>query len=309
MYGRVNYTVVGFFITVFATAMLLFGFWLARYGFEQKYDYYIVIFNESVNGLSIDSTVKLNGVEVGKVSNISIDRDNPSRVKVLIKLKYQTPITKDMYAILNLQGITGLSYIEIKGGKKGATLLKSSPDNPAIIPSKPSLATKLIEDAPKILQKLSTAIDSFNRVLSNENIKNLSETISTTKEVSKKALVLENSYISLAKELNNTVLSLKGDINKTVKNLNSITTKVDKKLDSLIDDVQDATKSISSLSKNINKRLKRGEYDLRQIVRPIAVDIKELSYQYQELASSLKDISKNPSSIIFSPNLRKGPGE
>ena len=309
MYGRVNYTIVGIFVTLFTVAMLLFGFWLARYGFEQKYDYYYIYFNESVNGLSVDSTVKLNGVEVGKVSTIEIDKKNISRVKVSIKLKYQTPITEDMYAILNLQGITGLSYIEIKGGKRGSPLLKSSPDKPATIPSEPSLSTKLIDDIPHIVEKLSLALNSFNRVLSKENVDNFSEIISTTKVASSKAVNLEDSYISLAKELNSTIVSLRKDINSTIKNLNQITDKVNSRLDSLITDVENTTKSITVLSKNINKRVKRGEYDLKKIVRPIAVDIKELSYQYQELAESLKSITKNPSSIIFSPNPRRGPGE
>ncbi len=56
--------------------------------------------------------------------------------------------------------------------------------------------------------------------------------------------------------------------------------------------------------------MKRGEYDLRKMIRPIQIDIKELSYSYQELAADLKDLSRHPSSILFGAgHPPKGPGE
>ena len=40
MYSKINYTVVGLFVSLFTIALLAFGFWLAKYGFEEKYDRY-----------------------------------------------------------------------------------------------------------------------------------------------------------------------------------------------------------------------------------------------------------------------------
>jgi phospholipid/cholesterol/gamma-HCH transport system substrate-binding protein len=310
MYEKINYTLVGLFVTLFVLATVMFGFWLLRYGFERDYDYYNIYFSESVNGLSIDSTVKLKGVEVGKVASINIDEESVDRVKVLIKLNRGTPITEDMYAVLNLQGITGLSYVEIRGGKRGSKPLKTDPKSPAVIPSEPSLANRVIDEVPQVVDKIVRAVDAFNTLLNSKNIANISEILESTKIASKKVIKLEDNYISLAKELNKTVVLLRADVNGTIRNLNSITTKIDNRLDSLIESVEDSTDSITSLSRAINKKLRRGEYDLKKIVRPIEVDLKELSYQYQELANSLKSITTNPSSLIFgSGKLRRGPGE
>jgi phospholipid/cholesterol/gamma-HCH transport system substrate-binding protein len=312
MYSKVNYTLIGIVLIVLIAGAIYFGFWLMKYGLKEKsYNYYQIYFEESVNGLSVDSSVKLNGVNVGKVAEISIDSKDISRVRVLLKIDSKVPVTKSLYGELNLLGITGLSYIELKKDNKllDDQILKTSKQNPAKIPSKPSITSQLMTQAPKILSKMQIAIDSFNSILTDKNIQSLSSIISSTKDASKKAIVLEDSYISLAKELNLTVVKLRDDINQTIKNLNSITSKVDNKIDSLISKVEKSADSINILSRNINKRLKRGEYDLKKIIRPMEVDIRELSYQYQELANSLKSIAQNPTSVIFGAKRRGGPGE
>ena len=40
MYSRINYTTVGIFVLIFATGMVWFAFWLAKYGLQQEFDYY-----------------------------------------------------------------------------------------------------------------------------------------------------------------------------------------------------------------------------------------------------------------------------
>jgi hypothetical protein len=74
--------------------------------------------------------------------------------------------------------------------------------------------------------------------------------------------------------------------------------------------IRKAGADIASVARGIDTRLKRGEYDLRRIVRPIQVDLSELSYRYQELAEDLKNLSRHPSSMIFGgARPAKGPGE
>ena len=73
MYSRINYTTVGIFVLIFATGMVWFAFWLAKYGLQQEFDYYKIQMTESVSGLSKDSTVKVHGVDVGSVSEIRIN--------------------------------------------------------------------------------------------------------------------------------------------------------------------------------------------------------------------------------------------
>jgi len=310
MYSRINYTVVGLFVLIFSAALLGFGFWLAKYGFEQKYDHYYLYFNESVDGLTLDSSVKLKGVDVGKVRTIEVLPDDVEHIRVLVRIREGTPITEGMYGVLKLQGITGLSYVQIEGGHKGAKLLRSSEDHIPVIPTHHSLSYRLTSKAPQLLNKLEKAVDSLDRVLSEHNRKQLTQILDNTAVATKRAVDVEDQIIALAAEFNSTLARFDQRAETIEKEIAAITRALEKELPPVMENIRIAGEDISKVARQIDIRLKRGEYDLRKIVRPIKVDLSELSYRYQELAEDLKSLSRNPSSLLFgSAQPSKGPGE
>jgi len=86
-------------------------------------DDYRVRYKISVSGLEIGAPVKYNGVRVGRVESISIDPDRVSHSLVTISLQSGTPVKKNAKAILSVQGITGLKFIELVGGTSEAQTL------------------------------------------------------------------------------------------------------------------------------------------------------------------------------------------
>ena len=310
MYSRINYTVVGFFVVIFSILAIGFAFWLAKYGFKKSYRYYYIYFSESVDGLSLDSSVKLMGVDVGKVDKIEIDPNNFKRIRVLIRLNRDVKIVQGMYATLKLQGITWLSFIEIEGGKEGAGELIATNGKIPVIPSKESLTSQLSDDAPKLLNKVQNILTQMEKIFSNKNIKELNGILANSNKITKRAIVLEDDIISLSRDFNKTLANL----NKKLDTLESETIKLTKSLNSklptLLDNFNATTKEVDKLTKELNHRLNRGDYDIRGIVRPIQADISELTYSYKELAGYLKNLSQNPSSVIFgAPKPPRGPGE
>jgi len=310
MYSRINYTLVGLFVLLFGAALLGFGFWLAKYGFEQKYTEYDLYFSEPVDGLTVDSTVKLKGVDVGKVTSIQVLPQDVERIRVRIRLNEGTPITRNMYALLKLQGITGLSYVEIDGGSRGAPLLHSTPGHIAVIPTRPSMIHQLLNSAPRLMKKLERAVDGLEQVVSRSNRERLSEILDNTARATRKATEVEERIITLADEFNTTLRRFDRRADVIEKEVAGITRTLNKELPPVLHSIRDAGQNIAEVSRGIDKRLKRGEYDLRKIVRPIQVDLSELSYRYQELAEDLKALSRHPSSLIFGGGRPpKGPGE
>ena len=87
--------------------------------------------------MTLDSSVKLKGVDVGKVGSIEVDPENVERVRVMIRLREGTPITQGMYAVLKLQGITGLSYVCRSRGERRA-LPRSDPNRAKPRSSRPT---------------------------------------------------------------------------------------------------------------------------------------------------------------------------
>ncbi len=310
MYSKINYTVVGVFVLISSILALAFAFWLARYGFEESYDEYRLYFSEAVDGLTVDSSVKLNGVDVGKVSTIEIDPDNLERVRVTIRLKHDTPIVEGMFATLKLQGITGLSYIQIEGGRRGAARIKAAQGQIPIIPTKESILHRLSKSAPDLLDRLQNTAEGLNRLFSRHHQEQINTILDNTAQATGKALKVEERFLSLSDSFNQAIEEFNKKSAQLIESVDRVSQMLQKKLPSVLDHVDEAGKNIAKLSKEVERRFKQGQYNLRKMLRPIQIDIKELSYSYQELAEDLKDLSRHPSSLIFgSSRPPKGPGE
>ena len=74
METRANYVAVGAFVVILLVAAAGVMLWLIGSQFAVKVGYFHISFEGSVSGLTKDSTVRYNGVPVGKVSDIAIDK-------------------------------------------------------------------------------------------------------------------------------------------------------------------------------------------------------------------------------------------
>jgi phospholipid/cholesterol/gamma-HCH transport system substrate-binding protein len=86
METNVNYTIVGIFVISIISVIILAIIWLSSGLSTQTYTIYKVLMQESVSGLSPDSVVEYNGVNVGSVTTIQINKKNPQIVEVLLKI-------------------------------------------------------------------------------------------------------------------------------------------------------------------------------------------------------------------------------
>jgi len=162
---------VGAFVLVLGAALIAGVLWLASGGaWQQKYDLYLAVSDESVAGLSLSAPVKYNGVDVGKVREIRLDQDNPERVILLFAIERGTPIKEDTEAVLKIQGLTGIAYVELSGGARESPPLRASAQSPyPVIRTKPSLSARLENVLTTVLAKLDSTSASINALLGNEN--------------------------------------------------------------------------------------------------------------------------------------------
>lgn len=90
MENRANYFFVGLFVFGVFFASLGFILWLGGYSKEESFKYYEIHTQESVAGLGIKAPVRLLGVEVGSVEEISIYNQDELGVNIRIKVKNNT---------------------------------------------------------------------------------------------------------------------------------------------------------------------------------------------------------------------------
>ena len=324
MYEKINYTLVGLFVIIFTTLIAAFAFWLAKNNInKQNYNRYYCYFTESVDGLNKNSIIKLNGVNVGRLYDLNIDKKEPAKVIATLYINNNIKITKDMYAILKNQGVTGLKFINIVGGTSNTEIPPNSKES--IIKTKSSFLTNISEQTPQVIENMNKFIVNLNRVLNQKNIKSVDTILQNSAAITKKTLKLENRLSSIINDINKSkienITNIAKDLNKTITltlaeykqlaiNGNLTIKNINSKLPKLIKNLNSSAKALKSSALTFKKSVNRGDYNLKRILRPAIYDLKDLSIKYRELADELKAITTDPNRSLFNgASLPKGPGE
>lgn len=149
---------VGLFLLVGIVVGLAAVIWLGTSQLFDKTMTYATYFDESVSGLSVDSSVKYRGVDAGRVNSIRVAPDG-RLIEVLIQIDSRIRITSDVRAQLKEAGITGIRYIELARietpGAEKYTLDLPFPTPEPVIPSRPSALGQLFKDIDKVFTRFS----------------------------------------------------------------------------------------------------------------------------------------------------------
>lgn len=175
---NVNYTAVGLFVVILVSAIVMSIIWLSA-GFSLKhYSTYLVFMQESVTGLSIDSPVEYNGVNVGSVTSINISQKNPNLVELHLSIRDDTPITQGTVASMGTRGLTGVAFIMLKDNGLNRQPLQIEPGyRYAVIKTTPSLFLRLDMALSKLNDSLSKTGNAIRSVLDPENQMAIKQTL------------------------------------------------------------------------------------------------------------------------------------
>jgi phospholipid/cholesterol/gamma-HCH transport system substrate-binding protein len=149
-----------FMLGLFVTIGILLGagaiLWWGASKYFQKGSPYVTYFDESVQGLQVDSSVKYRGVDVGRVEQIRVAPDN-KLIAVIMKIHLQGEIEKNSVAQLRAAGITGIVFVELdsKGADDPdqAPRLTFTPDY-TVIPSRPSQINQILTGIDVVMEKV-----------------------------------------------------------------------------------------------------------------------------------------------------------
>ncbi len=310
MYNRVNYIVVGLFVLLFTAGMIWFVFWLAKLDMRDEEALYKMYFRESVIGLEKDSSVKLHGVNVGRVVEITIDPNDIERVKVLVKIRKDVPIKEDMVAHLEPLGVTGLVTIVIEGGSNSAKTLKPTKDYIPEIKTAPSWLDKTKKGLEALTQNLNQLLQRSAILFSEKNMKNISRVLENGVVLTDKAEVLEDKAILLFDESRKSLIAIREEI-KVFKNKLNIPLEDFHQLTQtsipMLNKLKQTAANLNRLTRKVEKGVDRGDYNLKKIFEPLIIDTRRLSNEMDDL---IRQIEINPSDFLFkSRKPRKGPGE
>jgi phospholipid/cholesterol/gamma-HCH transport system substrate-binding protein len=170
METKANYVAVGGFVLACVIGLVVTILWLAGVQYSQEYAYYQANFKGPVTGLGKGTVTRYNGIEVGRITDLQFDPNDPQRVIVTLQVQPNLNIREDSVASIDSQGLTGGSFVEISGGTPNAALLVAREGQQyPVIRTKQSTFAQLEQSAPEVVAKLNVAASRLNDLLSDNN--------------------------------------------------------------------------------------------------------------------------------------------
>jgi phospholipid/cholesterol/gamma-HCH transport system substrate-binding protein len=169
METRANFVLIGAFTLFGILGSLGFFLWLAKVEVDRQYAYYDILFTD-VSGLGDAGDVRYNGLPVGQVVRLSLDSVDPGKVRVRVEIDAATPVKTDTVATLELQGVTGVSYVSLSGGSPETERLQAAPgEKIPVIASRRSAVQSLFEGGPELLTKAIVLLEDIDTMVNAEN--------------------------------------------------------------------------------------------------------------------------------------------
>lgn len=303
-----NYALVGAFVLILGAALVALFLWLASGGaFQKSFNTYLAIVDESVAGLNRNAAVKYNGVDVGTVQDIRLDRENPERVRLLFSIEEGTPIKEDTVAVLKTQGLTGIAYVELSGGSRGAPpLVARSGDDYPVIQTKPSLSARLENVLTTVLAKLDSTSNNINSILSEDNRKAFQSALADIAGVAR--------TISARKGTLDAVVS---DAGRTLANASRASEQIAPLIDRIgrsAEAMEKMGNAVATTSTTAGKTVNSVGSDVKRLTAETLPQIERLLGELSTLATSLRRLTdqteRDPRGLLFGRQpVPEGPGE
>ena len=313
---------VGLFITGGVIIAVLAIIWLGVSRIFEKGRLYATYFDESVQGLAIDSPVKYRGVPVGRVVEINVAPDS-KLIEVILKVETDQEIGRDVVAQLRLVGITGSMFIELdqlKEGDPDRSPTLDFPSNYPIIASRPGEISELLQGVDEVLQHIQTfdlegvsdriklTLDSTNRMITDAKMEKISTDLG--KSLENLNIILDpNRWKGILSSIESAGQFLDQVMAKALSNLDQLQSTL-VKVDGIVSEneqsiqltINDLRAALDQANRFFNSGAllveNTGEsiYQLQENLHVMANNISKASENLNQLIESL---AENPSRLLF----------
>jgi len=315
MENKAHAMAAGIFVALLTALVLGLASWLTREtGVRDTYE---ISTRETVTGLQEQAPVRFRGVDVGKVRRIGFDPKAVGNVLVRLEVDRDTPLTRDTFATLSYQGVTGLAFIQLSDHGKAAPKLVPNDDNPPRIPLEPGLLARLEEHGEVILDRVKEATERVNTLLGDPNQKRIADALENISQAA-------GATNQLAQRIDKTVTQrLDPAIAQATVTLRGVQTTVDH-FRTTADQVSAAAAQFGQTAQRINapggplQRIGEGTDALAHVVETFSATTlprvnratEETTSTVRTLRRAINELTENPQMLIYGEGTAQpGPGE
>jgi phospholipid/cholesterol/gamma-HCH transport system substrate-binding protein len=307
MTNRFNYALVGLFVLLLGGAWLVISLWLTLGDYSTQYSTYRVYIDESVSGLYKDAPVKYRGVDVGKVTRIHLNPDVPDQVMLTLAVETDTPIREDTLAELSVQGLTGIAFLELKGGTLDSPMLTAEEgEEYPVIASAPSFFARLDTSATELIGNFNVLANNLARLLDEDGRRSLREILANlntiTGAIARRDDELEQTIASAAQMMANGA--------EATEQLSPLLTQMKTTAES----VEGMANSIAEVGTSLDKYIDSSGSGVQQFSQQTLPEFGAMVTELRQLANTLTNLGEtledDPRALLYGNKLQPpGPGE
>ncbi|MGO9803385.1 MAG: MlaD family protein [Steroidobacteraceae bacterium] len=302
MEREANYAAVGAFVLLVALLGALFVYWYSDTNEHRDYRRYEIYFTGSVSGLEKGGAVRYLGVGVGRVQDMRIDERDSSRVEVIVDIDARTPISEHTVAQLQLQGVTGLLYIDLSEDRSGTRL---SPQVAMIrypvIRSAPSQFDVLLAGLPELVAAAGNLVSRATKVLSDQNLAAVASALGNLDKASAGLPQTLHDLNSLISELRGASAELQAAAHTAHGVLESVAPDVRttaERMTTIANNLSDATRQLDQAIAENRQDVRAFTHEGLPQIERFVEEGRAAAHDIRELSNSLRE---NPAQLLYQP--------
>jgi len=302
MEREANYAAVGAFVLLVTLVGALFIYWYSDSREHKTFRRYEIYFDGSVSGLEKGAAVRYLGVGVGRVQQLHIDPRDPGRVQVIVDIDSSTPISDKTLAELQLQGVTGLLFIDLQQIKPNVPVPPLVPGiEYPVIRSTRSRFDVFLARLPDVLASAGEVVDRAARALSDQNIVAITHALSNIDKASE-------GLPKTLRDVNTLVSELRGatsDLAASAKGARQVVDQAGPEVVASLQRVRVVADNLANATDQIQKLVGDNRQDLRSFTRDGLPELERLLREGRAAAQELRELSaslkENPSQLLYQP--------
>jgi phospholipid/cholesterol/gamma-HCH transport system substrate-binding protein len=292
---------VGLFVFLGLALAVWVTIWLGMSRYLEKGRYYVTYFDESVQGLGVDSPVKYRGVFIGRVKSIGVAPDS-KLIKVVLNIESDQQLDPNIVAQLKSVGITGSMFVELDqkiAGEPDQSPALSFPSEYPIIASKPSEISGLYGGLNKVLEQIKLldlesisnnikmTLENINQTVDDANVERISKSIETSFKRMEKILA-DDRWDKIL-----------GSADSTLVRVESLVNSNEQKIAAAIDDFNRAMQHANALFNEGSALISGTDAYVSELMQHLLITARNLQQASDNLNRLMEILTDHPSQLVF----------
>ncbi len=297
-----RYAAVAIFALLAIAAAFAFVWWYSGQGDRRSYENYEIYFDGTVSGLSQGSPVRYLGVDIGRVRSLAVSRSDPGRVKILVEVDSEAPLSGATRARLGLLGLTGLLYIDLQLDPEAdpARPLVQGQRFP-VIQSRKGDIEAFLEQLPDLIGRAGEVMARTEKLLADENLAAVGEALGNLRTASAELPALSRNAAALAADLRSTA----AEATALTQSMGNLAGRSQAGLESTLRSAQATAETLSRTAASLERIVAGNEASLSGLAGPGAADLQQLVIDVRDASAEVRELARvlreRPSSLVREP--------